>query len=130
MRTRFSQQARTSRKGPSAASRPRRTCGRSGSPRSVSAGCSWGWAFAINTHERQEHLLPVSHQVGLDTDQNGTDDFVVLNRDFSGLSTITDGRQLTWVLNLTTGAASAFFFAEHSMNTGNTVLLICASRSA
>ncbi|MFO7663596.1 MAG: hypothetical protein R6X18_13525, partial [Chloroflexota bacterium] len=40
----------------------------------------------------------------------------------------TDGRQLTWALNLTTGAASAFFFAEHSMNTGNTVLLLCGEQ--
>jgi hypothetical protein len=31
-------------------------------------------------------------------------------------------------LNLETGDATAFFFAEHSMNTGNTVLLICAEQ--
>jgi subtilisin family serine protease len=86
------------------------------------------WAFAINTWERQEHLLPVSHQVSLDTNQDGTADFLVLNRDASGLGTITDGRQLTWAVNLHTGAASALFFAEHSMNTGNTVLYVCAQQ--
>ena len=53
---------------------------------------------------------------------------MVLNRDASGLGTTTDGRQLTWVLNLATGAASAFFFAEHSANTGNTVLYICGEQ--
>ena len=89
---------------------------------------SFLWAFAINTWERQQHLLPVSHQVYLDTNRDGTDDYVVLNRDASGLNTITDGRQLTWVLNLATGVASAFFYAEHSMNTGNTVLYICAEQ--
>jgi len=31
-------------------------------------------------------------------------------------------------LNLNTGNASAFFFAEHSTNTGNTVLLICGEQ--
>jgi subtilisin family serine protease len=93
-----------------------------------SANASFLWAFAINTWERQQHLLPVSHQVLLDTNQDGTADYVVLNRDASGLRTITDGRQLAWVLNLNTGAASAFFFAEHSMNTGNTVLYICAEQ--
>ena len=31
---------------------------------------SFIWAFAINTWERQEHLLPVSHQVALDTNQD------------------------------------------------------------
>ncbi len=61
--------------------------------------------------------------VYLDTNQDGVDDYVVLNRDASGLNTITDGRQLAWAVNLQTGAASAFFFAEHSMNTGNTALL-------
>lgn len=93
-----------------------------------SAEESFIWAFAINTWERQEHLLPVSHQVYLDTNQDGIDDYVILNRDLSGLSTISDGRQVAWALDLATGSASAFFFAEHSMNTGNTVLLVCAEQ--
>jgi len=93
-----------------------------------SANPSFLWVFAINTWERQEHLLPVSHQIWLDTNQDGIDDYVILNRDLSGLGTITDGRQVTWALNLATGAASAFFFAEHAMNTGNTVLLICGEQ--
>ncbi len=63
----------------------------------------------------------------LDTNRDGTDDYVVLNRDASGLNTITDGRQFTWVLNLATNAVSAFF-AEHSTNTGNTVLYICGEQ--
>jgi subtilisin family serine protease len=89
---------------------------------------SFVWAFAINTWERQQHLLPVSHQVWLDTDQDGVDDYVILNRDASGPGTISDGRQLSWVLDLATGNLSAFFFAEHSMNTGNTVFLICGEQ--
>ncbi|MDH4101783.1 MAG: S8 family serine peptidase [Thermoleophilia bacterium] len=93
-----------------------------------SANPSFLWAFAVNTWERQEHLLPVSHQVILDTNQDGTADYIVLNRDASGPTTITDGRQLTWVLNLSTSSLSAFFFAEHSMNTGNTVLYICGEQ--
>ena len=93
---------------------------------------SFLWIFAVNTWERQEHLIPVSHQVILDVDQDGTDDFIVLNRDFT-LNNITDGRQLTWVVDVnpespTEGAASAFFFAEHSTNTGNTVLIICGEQ--
>jgi minor extracellular serine protease Vpr len=93
-----------------------------------SANPSFIWAFAVNTWERQEHLLPVSHQIWLDTNQDGIDDYVVLNRDASGFGTISDGRQLTWALNLATGTASAFFFAEHATNTGNTVLLICGEQ--
>lgn len=93
-----------------------------------SASPSFLWLFAINTWETQQHLLPVSHQVWLDTNQDGIDDYVILNRDASGLGTITDGRQLAWALNLATGSASAFFFAEHSTNTGNTVLYICGEQ--
>jgi subtilisin family serine protease len=89
---------------------------------------SFLWAFAVNTWGRQQHLLPVSHQIWLDTNRDGIDDYVVLNRDASGLSTISDGRQLSWVLNLATGSASAFFFAEHSTNTGSTVLYICGEQ--
>jgi len=93
-----------------------------------SANPSFIWAFAVNTWERQQHLLPVSHQIYLDTNQDGTDDYVVLNRDASGLGTITDGRQLAWVVNLATGVSSAFFYAEHSTSTGNTVLYICGEQ--
>jgi hypothetical protein len=93
-----------------------------------SASPSFIWAFAINTWERQQHLLPVSHQIELDTNRDGAVDYVVLNRDASGPTTITDGRQLSWVLNVATGTLSAFFFAEHSTNTGNTVLLICGEQ--
>jgi hypothetical protein len=89
---------------------------------------SFIWAFAINTWERQSHLVPVSHQVWLDTDQDGTSDYVVLNRDLSGPTTISDGRQVSWVLNLSTGSLSGFFFAEHSTVTGNTVLYICGEQ--
>ena len=93
-----------------------------------SADESFLWAFAIDTWEDQSHLLPVSHQVYLDTNRDGVDDYVVLNRDASGLGTISDGRQVTYAVDLVTGAASAFFFTEHATNTGNTVLLICGEQ--
>ncbi|WP_374688383.1 S8 family serine peptidase [Promineifilum sp.] len=93
-----------------------------------SANESFVWEFAINTWERQAHLLPVSHIVWVDVDQNGVDDYAILNRDFSSLNTITDGRQLTWVLKLSTGTANAFFYAEHATNTANTVLRVCAEQ--
>jgi hypothetical protein len=93
-----------------------------------SANPSFLWVFAVDTWEDQSHLVPVSHQVYLDTDQDGFDDYLVLNRDASGLGTITDGRQLSWVVNLATGSASAFFFAEHATNTGNTALTICGEQ--
>jgi hypothetical protein len=93
-----------------------------------SASPSFVWAFAVNTWERQQHLLPVGFWIDLDTNQDGDTDYTVLNRDFSGLTTISDGRQLTWVINWSSGTTSAFFYAEHSTNTGNTVLLICGEQ--
>jgi subtilisin family serine protease len=86
------------------------------------------WAFAINTWERQEHLLPVIHQVLLDIDQDGFADYAVLNSDFSGPGGFGDGRQVTWAVDIATGDASAFFFTEHSMNTGNTALYVCGGQ--
>jgi hypothetical protein len=89
---------------------------------------SFVWAFAINTWERQQHLVPVNHNVYLDIDQNGSYDYAVYNFDASLSGSISDGRQLTWAEDLTTHDASAFFFTEHSTNTGNTVLLVCAEQ--
>ena len=67
------------------------------------------------------------HQ-GLDPGQDGFFEYVVLNRDFSGPNTVSDGRQLSWVLNRSTATLSAVFFAKHATNTGNTVLYICGEQ--
>jgi subtilisin family serine protease len=89
---------------------------------------SFIWAFAISTWERQEHLVPVIHEIDLDIDQDGTFDYAVYNFDLSFSGSISDGRQVTWAENLATGSATAFFFTEHAMNTGNTVHYICAEQ--
>ncbi len=92
-----------------------------------SADPSFLWIFAFNTWDRQTHLVPVSHQVALDVDLDGIDDYVVLNRDLT-FNNVTDGRQVSWVLDTRTGDAGAFFFAEHATNTGNTALIFCAEQ--
>jgi subtilisin family serine protease len=93
-----------------------------------SAQESFIWAFAINTWERQEHLVPVEHDIYLDINQDGVDDYVVFNFDVSLSGSVSDGRQVTWAADLSTGSASAFFYTEHSMNTGNTALYICGEQ--
>ena len=92
------------------------------------AGLSFVWAFAINSHERQSHLLPVSYQLFLDTNLDGVDDYMVTNADTSGPWGVSDGRQLTWTIDLATGLADAWFTAEHATNTGNTSLWLCAEQ--
>jgi hypothetical protein len=79
---------------------------------------SFVWAFAISTWERQQHLFPVRFMVVLDTNQDGTDDYIVLNNG------TVDGRQITLAINQTNNATLGNFFTEHSMNTGNTVRLL------
>jgi hypothetical protein len=92
------------------------------------AGLSFVWVFAINSHERQSHLLPVSYQLFLDTDLDGVDDYMVTNADTGGPWGASDGRQLTWTIDLATGAADAWFYTEHATNTGNTVLWLCGEQ--
>lgn len=82
------------------------------------------WSFALNTWERQTMPVGVSHRIALDVNNDGADDYWLLNRDVS-LNNITDGRQLAWSVNLSTGAANAFFFVEHPTNSGTTVLNAC-----
>ncbi len=89
---------------------------------------SFIWAFAVNTWEPQSHLVPVRHYIYLDIDQDGVDDYQLFNSDLGGFTAISDGRQVTFAQNLETGAASAFFFAEHATNTGNTIQYICAEQ--
>jgi hypothetical protein len=85
------------------------------------------WVFAINSWERQSHLFPVIYDVVLDIDRDGTGDYSVFNADLD-LASFADGRQVTWVQDLTTGEAQAFFFAEHATNTANTLLALCGEQ--
>jgi hypothetical protein len=85
-------------------------------------------AFAANTWERQTHAnAPNSFEFHLDTNQDGLVDYIVLNRDLS-FTSLTDGRNASYVYNTATGTASAFFFTDHQTNSGNTVLLLCGEQ--
>ena len=50
------------------------------------------------------------------------------NYDLAFDGTLSDGRNVTWVVDLTTFSASAFFFTEHSFNSGNTTLTWCSQQ--
>ena len=84
--------------------------------------------FAVNTWEDQAHSnVPNAFEIDLDTNQDGTFDYAILNWDL-GYPGIGDGRNVTWVFDLATGAGSAFFLTEHTFNSGNTVLTICGEQ--
>ena len=89
---------------------------------------SFLWIFAVNTWERKESLQGAIFEVDLDIDQDGTFDYAVYNFDLSLSGSLSDGRQVAWAEDLTTGDASAFFFAENATNTGNTVLVVCGEQ--
>jgi hypothetical protein len=56
-------------------------------------------AFALNSWERQTHAnAPASYWFDLGTNQDGTPEFAVFNRDL-GVSGGNDGRNATWALD-------------------------------
>jgi subtilisin family serine protease len=86
-------------------------------------------AFAVNTWERQTHAnAPASFEFDLDVNRDGVFDFAVFNFDLSLSTSLSDGRNVTWVADLATGDASAFFTTEHGTNSGNTVLYFCGDQ--
>lgn len=82
------------------------------------------WSFAVNMWERETLPLGVDHRISLDTNNDGIEDYWLLNRDVS-LNGVDDGRQLAWSINLETGDAEAFWFVEHPTNSATTVLNAC-----
>jgi hypothetical protein len=82
------------------------------------------WSFAVNMWERETLPVAVDHRIALDLNNDGTDDYWLLNRDVS-LTALSDGRQLAWSVNLATGDADAFWFVEHPTNSSTTVLNAC-----
>jgi minor extracellular serine protease Vpr len=90
------------------------------------------WEFAFNLWERKASPVGTFLEVDIDTTGDGVVDYAVLNQDLAGLTQLSDGRQVTAALRLSpTGSilsTSAFFFAENSTNTGNTVLRVCGNQ--
>jgi hypothetical protein len=87
------------------------------------------YVIAISNWERETiGSYPGLFEVFLDTDSNGTPDYVVFNAPLSGPGTTGDVRTLTWVQNLVTGDASAFFFADHGTNDSNMTLPLCGDQ--
>ena len=82
---------------------------------------SFVWSFAITTHERQAHLLHVQPTVDLDLDRDGVFEFSVVGFN-------NNAQVVSAVFNNETGAGTFQFFAEHGMNSANTVLRVCAEQ--
>jgi hypothetical protein len=85
------------------------------------------WEFVFNMHERKASPVGTIHEVDIDVNADGENDFAVISQDLSGVTTITDGRQVTAAINLATGASIARFFVEHATNSSNVILRVCGS---
>ena len=90
---------------------------------------SFVYVIAISNWERETiGSYPGLFEVFLDTDTDGTPDYVVFNAPLSGPGTTGDVRTLSWVQNLVTDDASAFFFADHGTNDSNMTLPLCGDQ--
>ncbi len=96
----------------------------------ATGSCTSGfiWAFAVNLWDRVTHAnAPAAIEVYVDTNNDGTDDYVVLNWD-TAYPNYSDGRNLTWVFNLTTGRGGAYFYTNHGSNSSNMVMYVCGEQ--
>ena len=92
-----------------------------------SVNANFVWEFVFNMYERKASPVGTIHEVDIDVNNDGTDDFFVINQDVGGVTALTDGRQVTAVINAATGASLARFFVEHGTNSSNVILRVCGS---
>jgi subtilisin family serine protease len=77
--------------------------------------------FAVNTYgERAHPAYPAEFDVYVDTDSDGNDDYVLYTAELNGFA--ATGQVVVYVANLLTGSATAYFFADASLNSGNIIL--------
>ncbi|HYJ41093.1 MAG TPA: S8 family serine peptidase [Steroidobacteraceae bacterium] len=88
------------------------------------------WEFAFNMFERPTMPIGTWHEVDLDVDGDGGDDFQIYTRDVSGDFGLEDGRQATAVYDVNAGTVllrSDSFTMEHATNSSTLVMRICGS---
>ena len=94
-----------------------------------SANPSFVMAFAANTFEPQTHAnYPFSFEIDIDADQDGTVDYAIFTAEqpFGALG--LDGRNVTYVRNMATRKLSTYFYTDHQIQSGNTVMFICGEQ--
>lgn len=83
-------------------------------------GLGPGVEFGVDTFGARAHPnYPAEFDFRIDTNRDGTDDFVVFNLENGGFA--VSGQNVTAVLNLATGAIRIFFFTDADLNSGNAI---------
>lgn len=79
--------------------------------------------FAMNTQKRRAHPnYPAEFDVEIDANGDGTADYVVFNAENGGFG--VSGQNLVNIVTLATGTASAFFFTDADLNSGNAIFTV------
>ncbi|HEY5808920.1 MAG TPA: S8 family serine peptidase [Povalibacter sp.] len=85
--------------------------------------------FAISTFGRRVHPnYPAEFDIYIDSNNDGTDDFVVYNAENGGFS--VTGQNLVNVVNLATGTGSAVFYTDADLDSGNVIFTVPMNSSA
>lgn len=88
-------------------------CGESG-------GCV---EFAISTYGRRSHPnYPAGFEVGVDSNGDGVEDFVVFNTELTGFA--ATGQNVVAVRPATSSTGTIFFFADADLNSGNMIFTV------
>ncbi|QSR30634.1 peptidase S8 [Nocardioides sp. S5] len=85
--------------------------------------------FAVNTFgERAHPNYPAEFDVYVDTDANGSPDFVIYTLENGGFA--ATGQNVVYVQDLASGRASAYFFTIADLNSANAILTVPLSALA
>ncbi len=77
--------------------------------------------FAIDTFRARAHPnYPAEFDVYIDVNRDGIPDFIVFNAENGSFA--STGQNLTYVYSFATGSATAYFFTDADLNSGNAVL--------
>jgi hypothetical protein len=80
--------------------------------------------FAVNTYGRRAHpAYPAEFDVDIDTNGDGNPDYVVFTQENGAAAGAgATGQTLVFVANLATASATAFFYADADLDSGNVIL--------
>jgi subtilisin family serine protease len=79
--------------------------------------------FAVGTHGRRSHPFNIEHNIWIDIDQDGMDDYVAFNADMGLLDFgAIDGRQVTALYDLWSGKWTLQFFLDSRLHSDNMVI--------
>lgn len=77
--------------------------------------------FAISTFGTRSHpAYPAEFDIYIDTNRDGTDDFVLYTAENGGFG--ATGQTLVYVVNLATGAGGAYYYAAADLRSGNMIM--------